>query len=80
MIGYGVEDTHFVMELTYNYNVHKYDLGNDFEGITIYSKKAVDKAKNSSFKTEQQEKYTVITSPDGYKFYLANEDPAGEGD
>lgn len=80
MIGYGDEDTHFVMELTYNYNVHNYDLGNDFQGITIHSKDVVNKAKSSSFKTEEQDKYTIITSPDGYKFYLANEDSATKGE
>jgi catechol 2,3-dioxygenase-like lactoylglutathione lyase family enzyme len=30
MIGYGSEDEHFVLELTYNYTVHGYELGNDF--------------------------------------------------
>ena len=31
MIGYGPEDTHFVCELTYNYGIGDYALGNDFE-------------------------------------------------
>ena len=30
MIGYGQETEHFVLELTYNYGVHKYELGNDY--------------------------------------------------
>ncbi|KAI3852574.1 hypothetical protein MKW92_007335, partial [Papaver armeniacum] len=29
-VGYGPEDSHFVVELTYNYGVHKYDVGNGF--------------------------------------------------
>ncbi len=35
MIGYGAEDSHFVAELTYNYGVGEYKLGNDFLGVTI---------------------------------------------
>lgn len=30
MVGYGPEDDHFVAELTYNYGVGEYKLGNDF--------------------------------------------------
>jgi len=31
MIGYGAEDNHFVLELTYNYGIGSYQLGNDFQ-------------------------------------------------
>lgn len=30
MVGFGPEDDHFVVELTYNYGVGEYTLGNDF--------------------------------------------------
>lgn len=30
MVGFGPEDEHFVVELTYNYGVGEYKLGNDF--------------------------------------------------
>ena len=30
MVGYGPEDDHFVVELTYNYGIGSYRLGNDF--------------------------------------------------
>lgn len=40
MIGYADEDSSFVLELTYNYGVKSYDLGNDFNSITIKSKAA----------------------------------------
>ena len=30
MVGFGPEDGHFVAELTYNYGVGEYRLGNDF--------------------------------------------------
>lgn len=31
MIGYGPEDDHFVVELTYNYGIKSYKLGNAFQ-------------------------------------------------
>ena len=31
MVGYGPEDDHFVVELTYNYGIGSYALGNDFQ-------------------------------------------------
>jgi len=31
MVGYGPEDNHFVMELTYNYGIKEYQRGNDFK-------------------------------------------------
>lgn len=37
MIGYGPEDKHFVVELTYNYGIGKYKLGNDFHGLVVGS-------------------------------------------
>lgn len=30
MVGFGPEDDHFVAELTYNYGIGDYKLGNDF--------------------------------------------------
>ncbi len=31
MVGYGREDDHFVVELTYNYGIKNYTKGNDFQ-------------------------------------------------
>lgn len=31
MVGYGKEDNHFVVELTYNYGIKSYRKGNDFQ-------------------------------------------------
>ncbi|VDL75606.1 unnamed protein product [Nippostrongylus brasiliensis] len=39
MVGYGCEDDHFVIELTYNYEIGSYRLGNDFVGMFIESDK-----------------------------------------
>lgn len=35
MVGFGPEDDHFVAELTYNYGIGDYKLGNDFMVNTI---------------------------------------------
>lgn len=40
MVGYGPEDTHFVVELTYNYGITHYETGNDFIGLTVSPAKA----------------------------------------
>lgn len=34
-VGYGPEDAHCVIELTYNYGVEKYDIGNAFGHLAI---------------------------------------------
>jgi len=84
MIGYGAEDAHFVLELTYNYNISSYKLGNDFQGITIESSEALARAKtmcSPSQLVEVQEDRATVVSPSGYKFILldkaqpANRDP-----
>ena len=36
MVGYGPEDNHFVVELTYNYNISNYKLGNDFQVVVVF--------------------------------------------
>jgi lactoylglutathione lyase len=76
MIGYGPEDDHFVIELTYNYGVKSYVLGNDFGGITIRSKEVIERAKASNYPITSD---NVLVSPDGYKFFILPEDqPASD--
>lgn len=73
MVGYGPEDTHFVVELTYNYNVNSYDKGNDFQGITIRSREAIARAKALSWPLKEENGVSVVEAPGGYKFYLIDE-------
>jgi lactoylglutathione lyase len=68
MVGYGDEDEHFVIELTYNYGIGSYELGNDYHGIWIVSKSAADKAKKAS--KENKDGFAVVTDPDGHNFYV----------
>lgn len=70
MVGYGPEDNHFVVELTYNYGIGKYQLGNDFQGISIASKVALENAKKSGMDLEKFGEGFKIKAPDGYPFIL----------
>lgn len=78
MIGYGPESSHFVIELTYNYGVKEYSLGNDFGGITIKSSDVIDRATKSNYPMVKESDHFLLVSPDGYKFFVINEkhDPA----
>ncbi|KAH8238446.1 hypothetical protein KR032_006946 [Drosophila birchii] len=77
MVGYGVEDSHFVIELTYNYGVSSYKMGNDFGGVTIHSTEILSRVAEHSYPvTKVAGKGSLITSPDGYKFYVVEQAPA----
>lgn len=80
-LGYGPEDSHFVIELTYNYGVHSYDIGTGFGhfGIAVEDvAKTVDliKAKGGTVTREPgpvkggKTVIAFIEDPDGYKFEL----------
>ncbi|CAH1710022.1 glyoxalase domain-containing protein 4 [Aphis gossypii] len=73
MIGYGPEDTHFVIELTYNYGVDDYKLGNDFLGITLKSSKVLQNAKSLGWPIEVEDNMSYVVAPGGYKFYVIDE-------
>ncbi|XP_011190295.1 glyoxalase domain-containing protein 4 isoform X2 [Zeugodacus cucurbitae] len=80
MIGYGPESCHFVIELTYNYGVKEYELGNDFGGITIKSKETIERAKSKNYPISQEKGLHVLTSPDGYKFFIIEEPQPQQSD
>lgn len=73
MIGYGPEDSHFVVELTYNYGIDSYERGNDFKGITIRSQEAIRRARASGWPVDQENGKFVLEAPGGYKFFVINE-------
>lgn len=73
MIGYGPENTHFVIELTYNYGVKSYEMGNDFQGITIKSKEAIERAKALNWPILEEDGKIVLEAPGAYKFYILDE-------
>lgn len=73
MIGYGPEDTHFAIELTYNYGVKSYELGNDFLGITIKSSEVIERGKKMNWPMEEKDGVFVLKAPGGYVYNVINE-------
>ncbi|KAK6741124.1 hypothetical protein RB195_009155 [Necator americanus] len=70
MVGYGCEDDHFVIELTYNYEIGSYTLGNDYMGIFIESDdlhKAIEGRKDAKKLPCGK---LQITDPDGHWFLI----------
>ncbi|XP_078491926.1 glyoxalase domain-containing protein 4-like [Ciona intestinalis] len=71
MIGYGDEDNHFVCELTYNYGIGDYPLGNDFMGLTIGSSTIIENCKKNDWPVNKVTDSLYETeAPGGYKFVL----------
>ena len=70
MIGYGSEDDHFVLELTYNYSVKKYDLGNDLSSISISSSSLLKSLKSKCLGKDLGNGSLLLESPDGYRFIV----------
>ncbi|KAF7147099.1 hypothetical protein RHSIM_Rhsim03G0238900 [Rhododendron simsii] len=88
-LGYGPEDSHFVIELTYNYGVDKYDIGTGFGhfGIAVEDvAKTVDLIKAKGGKVTREPGpvkggstvIAFIEDPDGYKFELLERGPTPE--
>ena len=65
MIGYGPEDNNFVLELTYNYTVGSYKVGNDLVGLTL----SLPQATYDAVKATDPDNNGYVTAPDGYKFF-----------
>lgn len=78
MIGFGPEDNHFVCELTYNYGIGQYALGNDFLGLTINSKEAFENCQKMGWEAENlADGSCTAVAPGGYKFILRNAEAKG---
>ncbi|CAI2348756.1 unnamed protein product [Caenorhabditis sp. 36 PRJEB53466] len=69
MIGYGPEDEHFVIELTYNYPIHKYELGNDYRAIVIDSNELFEKISSIEHRKSGCGRLAV-KDPDGHEFKI----------
>jgi len=80
MIGYGPEENHFVAELTYNYGIGSYKLGNDFLGMTIQSSQVLANAKAQNWPVLTDEHNSqFLEAPGGYRFYVIDEpQPSGK--
>ncbi|XP_061712484.1 glyoxalase domain-containing protein 4 [Cydia pomonella] len=79
MVGYGPEDTHFVVELTYNYGITHYETGNDFIGLTIQSSESLQRAAANNWPVKQQNGLKYLEAPGGYKFFIVDKpEPVGK--
>lgn len=72
MVGYGPEDTHFVVELTYNYGITHYDRGNDFIGLTLQSSESLKRAANVNWPVKEENGQKYVEAPGGYRFYIVD--------
>lgn len=79
MIGYGPEDDHFVLELTYNYSVGSYKLGNDLQHISISLEASLFDQVRQSFPEQSQLVPLELQSPDGYKFLVNRQEQQQQG-
>eukprot|EP00250_Pteridium_aquilinum_P024438 c29078_g1_i1 orf=267-1430(-) len=88
-LGYGPEDSHFVVELTYNYGVDKYDIGTGFGhfGIAVedvYKTVELVRAKGGTVSRDAgpvkggTSVIAFVDDPDGYKFELIQRGPTPE--
>ncbi|XP_058749959.1 probable lactoylglutathione lyase, chloroplastic [Vicia villosa] len=88
-LGYGPEDAHFAIELTYNYGIETYDIGTGFGhfGVALDDiPRVVDivKAKGGIITREPgpikggNSTIAVIEDPDGYKLELLERAPSPE--
>lgn len=76
MIGYGPEDDNFVLELTYNYPIKSYEMGNDFIGITINNGgQILENAKKHKWPILAGNK---LEAPGGYTFFISDAQSAEE--
>uniref|UniRef100_A0A1I7XQL2 Glyoxalase domain-containing protein 4 n=1 Tax=Heterorhabditis bacteriophora TaxID=37862 RepID=A0A1I7XQL2_HETBA len=72
MVGYGSEDDHFVIELTYNYHIKSYQMGNDYYGIYIESGYLYKSMENRGMKEKTSCGKLIVRDPDGHMFLIGN--------
>lgn len=69
MVGYGKEEEQYCLELTANYGIESYELGNDYRYIAI-DKSAIISGKEALIVKEKGQEFLV--SPDGYRYLLVD--------
>eukprot|EP00927_Polykrikos_kofoidii_P006751 TRINITY_DN12733_c0_g1_i1.p1 TRINITY_DN12733_c0_g1~~TRINITY_DN12733_c0_g1_i1.p1 ORF type:complete len:320 (+),score=39.40 TRINITY_DN12733_c0_g1_i1:127-1086(+) len=73
MVGYGPEDTHYALELTYNYGIDRYDRGEGLQRFTLHLKDAnaaLARASSLGYAVEGG----IIHGPDAYAYELLEDD------
>ena len=77
MVGFGAEDSHFVLELTYNYGLRSYTRGNDYRWIAVASRDAHRRAMEVDGAEQLPDGSFLVRSPNGYGFRVLDADAAG---
>jgi len=75
MVGLGSEDSNFVFELTYNYGIDGYQLGNDVQYFALAMPEAVPRAVALGYKVEYAQGTPVICGPDNFKYKIVDAIP-----
>ena len=79
MIGYGSEDDHFVIELTYNYGIKSYARGNEFINISLKSQNVRSNAHKHNYPVaDSGEGMFTVSDPDGYTFAVREVEAQGD--
>ncbi|XP_074598246.1 glyoxalase 1 [Brevipalpus obovatus] len=69
MIGYGPENDNFILELTYNYPIPSYKIGNDIRNLVIESTEGLEKIKQE-YGLNSGKDEVCLEDPDGYPLII----------
>jgi len=76
MMGPGDEHDNFVIELTYNYGVTSYKVGNDLRHISVRAGDVAKRAAENNVKVHSGSEGSYLVCPDGHKFLLEKNESA----
>ena len=82
MVGYGPENTHYALELTYNYGIDSYEKGSGLQTfiINVGNKHSVDDALECAHEMGYKFDENIITGPDGYLYQLMPSPPIDQSE
>ena len=78
MVGYGAEDEHYALELTYNYGIYSYDAGQGLQRFVLHIDGAAMALERARLRNLTVSSGNVIHGPDGYKYELRDKAERGE--
>ncbi|GMR41885.1 hypothetical protein PMAYCL1PPCAC_12080 [Pristionchus mayeri] len=70
MVGYGEEDDHFVIEMTYNYEIGGYTKGDEFHGLYVDNKEVFDRLTSSGASCWDEDRRLRLRDPDGNSIFV----------
>ncbi|KAF8357623.1 glod-4, partial [Pristionchus pacificus] len=78
MVGYGEEDNHFVVEMTYNYEIGAYTKGDDLHGLYVDNKEVFDQLASNGASCWDEDNRLRLRDPDGHSIFVGGETPIGK--